>query len=225
MNTYRKTAITVGILLIMCSATAIIGMSMASSMLDAPDYFSNLAANENKTILIAIIELLWAATGTGIAIGLFPIIRKHNEWLAFGSVIFRCIENVMVIIGTLCLLGLFTLSHEFPSEALGALLLGAREWAHSIITIIFFLMGAFLYYLVMFRSKLIPRWLSGWGIIGVILSLMATVIGAFNHDFLIGTVNTILNAPIGIQEMVLAVWLIVKGFNRPIERNFLKSTQ
>ena len=225
MNTYRTNALTVGILLIMCSATAIIGMSVAGSVLAAPDFFSNLAANKNNTILAAIIELLWAASGVSIAVGLFPIIRRHNEGLALASVIFRSIENVLVIIGTLCLLTLLTLSHDFPSDALGALLLGVREWAHSIIAIVFFLLGAFMYYLVMYRSKLIPRWLSGWGIIGVILSLIVTVIGAFNHDFLIGTVNTLFNAPIAVQEMVLAVWLIAKGFNQPIESNYLKSTQ
>ena len=59
--------------------------------------------------------------------------------------------------------------------------------------------------------------LSGWGIIGVILSLIVTVIGAFNLNFLSGTLNAMFNAPIAIQEMVLAVWLIVKGFNHPIK--------
>ena len=65
--------------------------------------------------------------------------------------------------------------------------------------------------------KIYPRWLSGWGIIGVILSLIVTVIGAFNLNFISGVVNTIFNAPIAIQEMVLALWLIVKGFNQPLE--------
>lgn len=65
--------------------------------------------------------------------------------------------------------------------------------------------------------KFIPEWLSGWGIIGVILSLIVTVIGAFNLNFISGVVNTIFNAPIAIQEMVLALWLIVKGFNQPLE--------
>ena len=128
--------------------------------------------------------------------------------------IFRGFENIAVIIGTLCLLSLLTLSQETTTPGVtGALLIGAREWAHQIITGIFFCLGALLYYIVLYQSRLIPRWLSGWGLIAVILSLTVTVMGAFNRDFITGTINTVLNAPIGVQEMVLAVWLIAKGFN------------
>jgi predicted cation transporter len=51
------------------------------------------------------------------------------------------------------------------------------------------------------------------------LSLVATVYSGFTQDFGFSTVNTVLNIPIGIQEMVLAVWLIVKGFNPSIVRS------
>jgi hypothetical protein len=70
-----------------------------------------------------------------------------------------------------------------------------------------------MYYVVLYKSNLIPRWLSGWGVLGTVLGLAATVLGSFTHDFSLGSVNTLLNVPIGVQEMVLAVWLIVKGFN------------
>jgi hypothetical protein len=220
MNTYRKNAIWAGILFILCSAASIIGMTMGNSMLNASDYLTGLAANENKVILASIFEVIWAATGIGIAIAIYPAIRKFNRSLAIGSVAFRTIEGVFAVIGTLALLSLLTLSKEFflsgsPVDvSSGTLFVGMRDWAQSVLGIIFFMVGASMYYVVMYKSNLIPRWLSGWGIIGTLLGLAAVLIGAFNHNFLTGTGNTILNIPIGVQEMVLAVWLIVKGFNQ-----------
>lgn len=70
-----------------------------------------------------------------------------------------------------------------------------------------------MYYYVLFRSRLVPRWLSGWGLIGAALLLVSTVYAGFAQEFGFSTVNTVLNIPIGLQEMVLAVWLIAKGFN------------
>ena len=70
-----------------------------------------------------------------------------------------------------------------------------------------------MYYYVFYRSRLVPRWLSGWGLVGAALMLVATVYSGFTQDFGFTTVTTVLSIPIGLQEMVLAVWLIVKGFN------------
>ena len=69
-----------------------------------------------------------------------------------------------------------------------------------------------MYYLVMYGSRVVPRWLSGWGLIGAALVVVATVNSGFSQDFGFTTVTTVLNVPIGLQEMVLAVWLIVNGF-------------
>jgi hypothetical protein len=76
-----------------------------------------------------------------------------------------------------------------------------------------FLTAALLYYYVLYRARLIPRWLSGWGIVGAVLGLVATVDSGYTQEFGFSTVNTVLNLPIALQEMVLAVWLLAKGFN------------
>lgn len=62
-------------------------------------------------------------------------------------------------------------------------------------------------YYVFYQSKLIPRWLSVWGLIGAILYLTVPILNLFGFAF------EILMLPLALQEMVLAVWLIVKGFD------------
>ena len=76
-----------------------------------------------------------------------------------------------------------------------------------------FVVGTFMYDFEMYGSRPVPRWLSGWGLVGAVLSLVSIVYTGFTQDFGFTTVNSVLMAPIGLQEMVLAVWLIVKGFN------------
>ena len=221
MNTYKKTAITVGTLFIVCTIASILGPSLVISI-NSPDYLNQLAGNPDQIITAALLEFIWAAAGAGIAIGLYPLLKKYNAALALGSVGFRVVENVFVLIGTLSLLSLLTLSQEFIAagspeassfQTLGASLLALRDWQLHVITGLAFSLGVMMYYAILYRSNLIPRWLSGWGVLGAVLALAATVLASFTRDFGLESADTYLHIPIGLQEMVFAVWLIVKGFN------------
>ncbi len=218
---YRGNAIAVGVLLIACSAASILSVVPLGSMLDTPVDFVRLAANDNRVLLTALIEFVWAATGAGIAIALYPVLRKHNRALALGSVAGRVVEGVLVLGGTLSLLVLLTLSQEAVAagaadssslQASAGLLLAVRDWVHGFLILLPWLLAAAMYYYLLYRSRLIPRWLSGWGLIAVALSVVATLYSGFTQEFGFSTVNTVLNVPIGVQEVVLGVWLIVRGF-------------
>jgi hypothetical protein len=222
MPSYRKTAIAVGVLFIACSAASILSAVPLGSILDAPADLARLLANDNRVILTALIEFVWAATGLGIAIALYPVLRKHHRALALGSVAARAVEGAFVIIGSLSLLALLTVGQESVAagsaaansyQAAGDALLAVREWALGFVAFLPFALGALAYYYVLYRSRLVPRWLSGWGLVGAGLCLVATVYSGFTQEFGFSTVNTVINIPIGVQEMVLAVWLIAKGFN------------
>lgn len=221
MNRDRKNAIVVGVLLIVCTATTILSMTLLSPILDDPEYLTKLAGNGNLAITGAILEFIWAATAMGIAIWLYPILKRYNESLALGSVVFRAVEGVLVFIGTLGLLSLLTLSQEFVKagvadassfQTIGTTLLALRHWTLDGLVLIAFCVGALFYYWVFYRSRLIPRWLSAWGFLGAALSLAVSLYSLFNPGFVVSWIHTLLNAPIAFQEMVFAVWLIVKGF-------------
>jgi len=92
----------------------------------------------------------------------------------------------------------------------GELLIGGMNFS-LLIGGLAFSLGALMYYYLLYQSKLIPRWLSGWGLVGVALGLAAYL----NQFFSVSASSGIElgHIPIFLQEMVLAVWLIVKGFN------------
>ena len=221
MNRYRGNAIAVGLLLIACTAASILSAAPLGSILDRSDYLDQLAASDSRVIWTALIEFTWAATGAGIAIGLYPVIRRHNRALALGSVAGRVAEGVMVLVGTLSLLVLLTVSQESLApgaeaaafSATGGALLAVRDWTRGFVLMLPFLTAALMYYYVLYRARLVPRWLSGWGLVAAALGLVAAVYSGYSQDFGFSSLQTALYAPIGLQEMVLAIWLLAKGFN------------
>ena len=114
-----------------------------------------------------------------------------------------------------CILAILTLNQKYVAgsldvsyfQALGTLLLGVYDWTWIVGPLIFFALSTLPFYYMLYQSKLIPRWLSAWGLIGGIFVILYGLVAMFGYS------PDILAAPIAVQEMVLAVWLIVKGFN------------
>ncbi len=182
----------------------------------APGYLVEASNNEMQVYTGMQIELIWALAVLGIPVVLFPILKKHNETLARGFFSLRFIEALSTIVGSIILLTLLTLSQEFAKAGtpdashyltLGTLLVAARNWAFMIGSGFVFSLSALVLNYILYQSKLIPRWLSGWGFIGGALSFATVLLQLFNINL------DILVLPIAVQEMVFAVWLIVKGFN------------
>jgi len=71
-----------------------------------------------------------------------------------------------------------------------------------------------MYYYVFYKSKLIPRWLSVWGLIGVPFWIAANLLHLFGFVKPFSTALILLDLPIATNEVVLALWLIFKGFNQ-----------
>jgi uncharacterized protein DUF4386 len=133
-------------------------------------------------------------------------LRRWSASLALGSVVFRAIEAVMYTVAAISLLAL----SRVGQQAVGVVLTSLRQEA-VLAGVFAFSVGALMYYVVFFRSSLIPRWLSGWGIAAVLLMLVACLAALFSGNPVTSYVVLIL--PIAVQEMVLAVWLIARGFS------------
>jgi hypothetical protein len=220
MNADRKTAIIVGALFIIATVASLLSTSFTDSILGASDYLIKISAYQNRVIVGVLFQFISAVTSAGIAISLYPVLRKSNEGLALGSVGFRLIEGVFYIVAALGLLSLLSLSQGYVKagtpaasyfQILGTLMIAVRNWANFVFGVISFCLGALMYYYVFYQSKLIPRWLSGWGVIGIAMLLSMALLIMFGKEPS-GT-TLLLALPIALQEMVLAVWLIVKGFD------------
>jgi hypothetical protein len=222
MNSYRNNAIMAGVLFIIATVVGILGnVIFLTPILDAPDYLIKISANENQVIIGGLLMLIAAFASASIAICLYPILKKHHEALALGSVGFRVMEGMLYIVGVVCTLSLLTLSQEYVTagasnaslyQISGTLLLAVKTWA-GMLSVIAFTTGAMMYYYIFYQSKLVPRWLSGWGFLAAALSLASALLAISGLLIPLSPVFIVFNLLILVQEMVLAVWLIVKGFN------------
>jgi len=222
MDLYRKTAIIVGVLFIIATVAPIISGVFLGPLSDISggddsDYLTETSENEKQVIIGAIFYVIMAVAVASIAIVIYPILKKHNEALALGYVGARIAEGLLFIVNLITILTLLTLSQEFVKagasdvsyyQILGTLLLAAGDWAYMLGFGLAFTISALILNYVLYQSKLVPRWLSVWGFIGAVLIFVYYLLQPFSINLV-----EILFLPIAVQEMVFAVWLIVKGFN------------
>jgi hypothetical protein len=217
MSSYRVSSVAVGIIFIIATVAALLA-AFVDPLLAGPNYLSNLSADSGKILIGVVFYILAALTSASIPIVMYPILKQNNRVLALGSVIFRSIEAVFYLIAVLCLQALVTMGIKAAASAgdppttyriVGDILLKLREHA-TLLGVVSFCVGALMYYFIFIRTRLIPSWLSAWGIIAAILMLVACALSLFSDKPITG--YTILVFPIAAQEMVLAVWLLVRGF-------------
>jgi hypothetical protein len=218
MNSTRKIAVITGVIFIIATVTSLLAAAL-TPVLTGTDYLTRFSAHTNQVAAGALLYVISAFTSAGIAIAMYPVTKERNAGLTLGSVIFRALEAVFYIVGVVSLLSLLTLGQQFTTagaadrsslQAIGDLLVSVHEHA-ALLGVFAFCLGAFMYYYLFFQSRLIPRWLSGLGIVAIILMMAACVLALFSDNPVTGYI--LLAFPIFLQEMVLAVWLIVKGFN------------
>jgi hypothetical protein len=147
------------------------------------------------------------------------VLKERNAGLALGSVVFRTLEAAFYLVGDVCLLSLSTLGRQLTSAAaaeratlgaIGGVLVSVHDHA-GLLAVFAFCVGAAMYYSLFYQSRLIPRWLSGFGIVAIVLMLAACMLSLFSGNRITSYIPLAL--PIAVQEMLLAVWLIAKGFN------------
>ncbi len=219
MKSERKITIIAGVLFIIGMVAGILSIAPA---IDAPDYLIKASANSNQVIIGTFFQFVIATAYVGIAILLYPILRRYNESLALGFLSFRIIAAVFLIIGVTSALLLLALSQEFVKagaldssyfQTLGGLLRTGRDLVNHVAMPWTLIVSALMFYFILYQTKLVPRWLSGWGLVGTTVSIWATLLLMFRLIEIITPIYIVLAIPWALQEMVLAVWLIVKGFN------------
>jgi len=220
MDYYRKLAIIVGVLFIIYTGLDILSFLFLGPV-TSTNYLVSVSENRGLVGTGALLLLIGGVCGSGIAISLYPVLKKFNAGLALGAVGFRISEGVLRFVAVGGYLLLITLSQQFVQagapdssyfQTLGALVYAGNRWG-NLLSLLAFSIGALLYYIIFYRTKLVPRWLSGWGLIAAILSMASVALVTVGLIAPFSTPQVILNLPILPQELVLAVWLIVKGFN------------
>ena len=159
-----------------------------------------------------------------IPVVLFPVLRRVNEVLAIGYLIVRgAVETAcyaVIPIGWLMLAPLGEVMSAGPGTAspagarMGSLMIDSDVTSAVVQTLVFCL-GALIFYVLLYRSRIVPRWIALWGLVAIPFYVAADVLAAYAVIGVNSTEQNLLFAPIFVQEMVLAAWMIARGF-RPV---------
>ncbi|UUX33660.1 DUF4386 domain-containing protein [Fundicoccus culcitae] len=216
MNTLQKSAKLVGVLFIIGTVSGIFSLNTAS-LLNAPDYLVLLAENETALKFGVLSVLIMGFSLSMMSVVLYPVIEAYSETLALGSVIFRgALELVCYLAIAISWLLLLSVSQSYVvSESramtefhlMGETLQSMANLSGSVGLDLVFSLGSIMINYVLLKTNLLPKWLSIWDLVGAVLYLLTPIFLLLGYDL------TFLQAVLGVQEMVMAAWLIVKGFN------------
>lgn len=216
----RLTGIIVGVLFIVATAFLFLGEAFYRALLDQPDVLAVAAQNRPVIIFGLLIELICILAMPLIGAFIFPVLARINTGMALTYFFFRGLEGIILITVALTnKLSLVSLSDAVANGADPAMAESARmlieaqnSWGNTdgLLYNILFGLGALCLYATLFRARLIPRWISVWGLIAIFILLVLVVAAMFVET---PAWTVLLIIPIGVQEMVMALWFIFRGFD------------
>jgi hypothetical protein len=208
MSADRKAAVWIGVLYIIGTVALVLSAVVTGAVLDGPAYLAQVAAQPELVAIGALLVLVAGFSLAMVPVVFWPVGRRYNETLAMGYVVFRgAIETILYIVGALGWLLLIALSTQPDAAPLAGFVRTGVAVTWDQLVAIPFALGALMFYVLLYQSRLVPRWLSAWGLVGAALYIVPSLGNMF------GLSLGILMAPLAVQEMVMAGWLIAKGFN------------
>ncbi len=213
----RRLAIVVGVLFLVAVVAGQATAFLSQSLRDSSDRIDLLPGHATELAWAALFICVMGAAGVGTSVAFYPILRQRNANLAIGSIAFRAAEAVMCIAcaATLLLIG------DLSQVPVGA---AAPDWDGNgagplidlfnqlyLFGLLAFGIGAVCYSCALFRSRILPRWLSGQGLFASVLWTGGISWAIVAH----GQEVTLSQMPLLLNELVLAAWLISRGFGSP----------
>jgi len=221
MNTFRQNALGAGLLFVVADVVGPFAFP-ALAFLNEPGYLATTASHSTSLMVGVLLILAMELACSGIAVWLYPVLSKEHEAMALWAVVFRGIEAICGIVAAVALLALIPLSQAFLAagapetssfQALGTMIVSTSDWTRDVVMLFAWGLGALLYNILFFKSGLLPRWLAGWGIVAILVHVASCGLRLFDVIGPTSPLQVAMLVPSGLQELTLAVWLIIKGFD------------
>jgi len=218
---HRTAATTAGVLYLIGTVAGVLAKVLVQMPVrDAPDPLAYAGAHPSLIATGAVLILVMGLALAFVPVVLFPVLRPVNEALAIGYLTLRgAVEATCYVISAITLLALVPMSTVLaagPGTAspaavrLGLALIDSDATA-AVLSVVFCLGGA-MFYVLLYRSGIVPRWVAVWGLAALPLYLGAFILAMYD---VIGASSTQLNLlvlPLAVQEMALGIWMIARGF-------------
>jgi hypothetical protein len=216
LSTNNKIARTVGALFIAGMVIGIAGHMLMLSIVAPPQQLANIPANTMLLALGALLMLLPCIWDVAHGVLMFPVLRRHSEGMAAGYLAFRIVDAVFLAVSVLFVLLQIPLGSAFVQaggadtsnlQAWSTLAVQANLYAYHIAMTFLGVAGLLLCFMF-YQTKLVPRPVAVWGLVGY-----ATILGGSVVEILGFGLSSIHTLPGGLWELFIGVWLIAKGFS------------
>ncbi len=217
MSSNRKAALAAGIMLILADVAGVASQGVLGSLLDGTGFAANVAASTNRVALAAFLVATMGLACGGVGFALYPLLRPINSALAVSVAGMRLAEAVIFLMCGTVLASIATLSQD--ALAAGTIDSAAMNEAAGTLKAMYgiggafaalpFGIAAFLYYAAFWQTRMVPRWLSGWGLAAIVLYVLASSYALLTVTDVNG--YSLWLMPFAVQELVFAIWLVGKG--------------
>jgi len=223
MNTGNKTSRILGIAFLLQFVTSFSSGAFLKPTWFVPGNMSDtLVKIANNPLLMRVNILLDVLTALGVTfLGaiLFLTLRKQNEKIALTALGFYFLEVALLAASRIEAFSLLRISQEYVATGQSAYLLTMGNLAYesmdfvgNTLHMLVFCLGAILFYFLLYKSQVVPRWMSLWGLITVFPMLIGTITQIFGY-----TIPFVFYVPYAPFELVIGVWILVKGINNDLE--------
>ncbi len=217
MKSNKKTERLIGVLFLLIFVTGIVVYQILQGpVLFSDDYLTAISASSNKIIISILLLSLSGITSIIISTILFPIFKKQSITLALLYFAFSILGFIAIAVDNISVLSLLELSQEYTKNGtdnsdilntFGNVFYKKHWWTHYL-SLLISCFPAFILYYTLYLSKLIPKIISIFGIIAVVLMFVEILFSIFGHSI---SMNMLL--PIGLIQLIFPLWLIFKGLN------------
>lgn len=220
MDSMRKTALVAGVLYLITFLSSIPAVALLGPVLSNPNYIVS-AGSDTQVIAGAFLDLVNALAGIGTAVALYSVVKRQHEGFALGFVTTRMFEAATIVIGVVSILAIVSLRQAAAAGGdaaslvpIGRMLVAVRDWTFLIGPGFMPALSALLLGTLMYRSRLVPRVIPVLGLIGAPLLLSANLGIMFGINTQISVWSAIGLPGIFFWELLLGLWMTLKGFNR-----------
>jgi Domain of unknown function (DUF4386) len=206
----------IGVLIIIQMALGVmVNFVLEAPLFGQPGFLVNAAHYPHQLGVAVLLGLLTEALWVGIAVTAFPLFYRYSRTLTLWFTALAVVVLASAMVENAAVMSMVSLSEAYSKanpadrgqfEAIRGVVAAARNWPHFLARM---LDGCtiFVFYAVLFRSALIPRVLAGLGMIAAVLQIAGVSMPLFGGDVIFP-----LLAPLGLIQLVVSVWLIVRGF-------------
>lgn len=212
----------IGALFLVSYAGVFVGAAMTEQIIGRSDFLLQVYPDRAQLWVGVLVELLNDVAIVGIAVLFYPFLRTVGAGLALAYVALRILEATFLVLGKVGTLGFIGLSQDAREagaadaaayERMGGLIRSLQAAAGQLATV-FLIVGAVILYYLLLRSALVPGFIPIWGLLALAVLVVPLVLGTpdLTQKF---EPAALLFFPIVFNELFLAGWLLVKGFNEP----------